>query len=79
MSHPSPITVAKNWNTKMQVAGAALCALVDVIQAADFERLKCECTENGIGHILKIIGDSILESSHHVQQALFEVDPTPPD
>lgn len=78
MSHLSPITAAGNWNKDLELAGAALCALGDILQATDFERLKGECTPNGLGYLLDIVGGSILEATHHVQAALVEAAAQPP-
>ncbi|MCM2306219.1 MAG: hypothetical protein NDI91_01970 [Sulfuritalea sp.] len=78
MSHLSPITIAGNWNKDLEIAGAALCALGDILQATDFERLECECTQNGLGYLLNIVGSSILVATHNVQTALADAAAPPP-
>lgn len=78
MSQLSPITVAKNWNKDLELAGAALCALGDIVQAADEERLECECTLQGLGYLLNIVGCDILQATHRVQKALADAAAPPP-
>lgn len=79
MSGLTRIQQARNMNRGVSRAGSALCALGDILQAADLERLEADqTTMNNLGHLVCILGEDILEGTHYLEEHLKTLEPAPP-
>ena len=77
MNCNTPTFRAKNITDQIELSGAALCALADIIKAADPEKIDMECTWGGLGYLLNILGGVTLEQSDHLRQELRAAEGAP--
>jgi len=73
MSGLTPVQMAGNVNKVIETYGAALCALGEILEAVDEERLRGDYTLAGVGYLLQIIGTATLENTHTINQHLGAV------
>ncbi|BBO20453.1 MAG: hypothetical protein HKUEN07_12870 [Rhodocyclaceae bacterium] len=64
MSGLTPLEKTGNLFKVTSDIGKGLCALGQVLSAADLERLD-DATLSGLGCLLETIGGQLLETSHH--------------
>lgn len=70
MSGLTPIQMAANVNDRISESGRALCALADILDAVDEERIKADYPHAGLGYLLKIIGGETLQHADDVRELL---------
>lgn len=74
MNCNTPIFRAKNITGQIELSGAALCALADIIKAADPEKVDFECSWTGLGYLLDILGGATLERTDFLRRELCEAE-----
>lgn len=74
MNGNTAIFRAKNLTDQIEISGAALCALADIIKASDPEKVDFECSWSGLGYLLDILGGVTLERSDCLRRELCEVE-----
>lgn len=70
MSGLTPVQMAANVNELISDSGLALCALANILDAVDEERIKADYPHAGLGYLLKIIGGETLQHAGHVRELL---------
>lgn len=73
MNGPTSLQRAGNLFNVTSDIGLGLCALGEVLQAVDAERIQGDHTVNGLGCLLGAIGDALLETAHHGKEIVGEV------
>jgi hypothetical protein len=79
MSGTTTIQKALNLNEAVSDTGSAICALGDILHAADIDRLAAgETSVNNLGHLINILGERVLEYTHNLGEHLKAIEPQPP-